>query len=254
MADISESNEIFNESPIELEEPTISLLVKLGMDPQDVSILFSKLKAFSPNYHKKILEYSGLPSEFCSNLISLLEEKNKSNLEEEQDREIQKKVSLEEDVTNMDVQSDSLETIVNQEIQNMGKSLTETAGIFDRSVEVQLEEKDEEGITEDFSVIESEEKIVNATLDVREDPQITESNLMQERTLLENDSESRKEMQEVLQQIERRFSEMSLEEQEEIMPRYIKLRTFFCKDREGTSFSCVGCLLSNSIDCPLFKP
>ena len=251
----NENNEN-NESPSELEEPIISLIVQFGKDSQEAYSLVSKLKAFSQKYHRRILEYAGLPADVCSTLLLLFREKDKiKQLENTQNQETLTKISSEgETITKGDILTDALETVGNQSFQKAEKTLNESESEFEGVVEKQLEELVEEVILEEVNEIKNEQKVVSASYDLEENIPVTENNHMQEYVSLEKDIESKEEMEEALQHIERSYSEMTPERREEIMPRYIKLKTFICKDKEVKNLFCEECLISNSIDCPLFKP
>ncbi|MFB0563974.1 MAG: hypothetical protein ACETWM_22475 [Candidatus Lokiarchaeia archaeon] len=256
MPDKRNENNENSESPSELDEPIISLIVEFGKEPQEACTLVSKLKAFSQKYHRRILEYAGLPADVCSTLLLLFREKDKTKQSEKtQNQETLTKISSEgETIINGDILTDALETVGNQSLQKAEKTLNESESEFEDVVEKQLEEIMEEVILEEVNEIKSEQEIVRASYDLEEKIPVTEHNHIQEYISLEKDIESKEEMEEVLQHIESSYSEMTPERQEEIMPRYIKLKTFICKDKEVKNLSCEECLISNSIDCPLFKP
>ncbi|MGQ9720920.1 MAG: hypothetical protein ACUVXA_06305 [Candidatus Jordarchaeum sp.] len=257
MADASsENSEICNEPRIELEELITSILVKSGMSLQDADTLCCKLKAFSPKYHSMILKYAGFPTELQSTVLSLLEKQDKTErLEEDQNPETCTELSLEEqDIASIDNQSDSLEPVVNEELQKMGKTLTESTVEIKDTVVKPSEEKIEEITTDESNIITNEEITTSTIQEVEEKKPVIKQKISQGYVPLENDIESKKEMQEVLQQIEKSFNKMILEEQEEIIPRYITLKTFLCKEKKEMDSSCIKCLINNSIDCPLFKP
>ncbi|MHA1579999.1 MAG: hypothetical protein ACTSUQ_10285, partial [Candidatus Freyarchaeota archaeon] len=72
---------ICDETPVGIEKSVVSLLVELGMEPEKAHTLVCKLKAFSPEYHGRILEYSGLPPEVQSTLLLLFEKRSIKQLE-----------------------------------------------------------------------------------------------------------------------------------------------------------------------------
>ncbi|MEM2145244.1 MAG: hypothetical protein QW279_07780 [Candidatus Jordarchaeaceae archaeon] len=111
----------------------------------------------------------------------------------------------------------------------------------DVKVEIPIDEHTQEAVTsiesqtskEGASIVEQAHTAVNASQD---------TNL-----------QSKEEIEKWLSDIENHFEEMPVEKQEEIMPRYVQLRVLTCKDKKATGPSCIGCLIGNTIDCPLFN-
>ncbi|MEM2145763.1 MAG: hypothetical protein QW279_10405, partial [Candidatus Jordarchaeaceae archaeon] len=50
------------------------------------------------------------------------------------------------------------------------------------------------------------------------------------------------------------FTEMPTETRRDVMPHYTQLKLFLCKNKKAKDSNCVGCLIQNTIDCPLYKP
>lgn len=253
MADASSRNSpTFGELPIDLKEAITSLLVKSGMSSEDADNLYCKLKAFPPKYHSIILKYAKLPTEVQSTLLSLLEEQNKpEGIEGEQTQTGAAIPPEKQDTPGIGSQSVHSEFAVSGELQNTEETLTESTLQKMNMVEKTLGEK---GITAGTANTATDKETATIVQEVKEKELLGKQKVLQEYSSLENEAESKKEMEEVLEQIEKSFGEMSLDEQEEIMPHYTKLKIFLCKDKKETDASCVKCLISETIDCPLFKP
>lgn len=224
------------------------------MSPQDADNLYCKLKAFPPKYHGMILKYAELSSEVQSAVLSLLEEQSKPEGTEE--RQIQTGATTllgEQDMASIGSQSVSPGFAVSGELQKTEGTLTESPLQKQNMVKKLLGEKIE-GITAGAVNIAAGGETATLVQKVEEKEPSGKQKVSQGYSLLEKDTESKKEMEEVLEQIEKSFSEMSLDEQEEIMPRYTKLKIFLCKDKKETDASCIKCLINETIDCPLFKP
>ena len=145
------------------------------------------------------------------------------------------------------------ETTANQNVLETETTLDESIE-NNETVKEQLEEEAEELVLEALNETIREEIASAPERTESKEILVPESVQAQKYTSLESDIESTEEIEETLHSIEQYFSDLPLEKQEEIMPRYIKLRTFLCKDKKEKDFSCVGCLIGNTIDCPLFKP
>lgn len=89
--------------------------------------------------------------------------------------------------------------------------------------------------------------------DVEEINPITEQVHIPEHASQEPRLETKEEIEKWLSNTENQFELMPVEKQEEIMPRYIQLRALICKNKKDTGPSCIGCLIGNTIDCPLFN-
>jgi hypothetical protein len=89
--------------------------------------------------------------------------------------------------------------------------------------------------------------------DAKEDSPITEQVRIPEHVSQEPRLETKEEIEKWLSNTENQFDGMPVEKQEETMPRYIQLRALVCKDKKETGPSCIGCLIGNTIDCPLFS-
>ncbi|MEM3562526.1 MAG: hypothetical protein QXR19_04815 [Candidatus Jordarchaeaceae archaeon] len=255
MADASSRNSpTFGELPIDLKEAITSLLVKSGMSTQNADNLYYKLKAFPPKYHSMILKYAELPSEVQSTVISILEEQNKPERIEGEQTQTGVATPLEEqDTVGISIKSGSPEFAVSEELQKAEETLTESTLQKENIVGNPLGEKIEGVIAEATNMAAGGE---TATIiqEEKEKKPSGKQNVFEGYSSLEKDTESKKEMEEVLGQIEKSFGEMSLDEQEEIMPHYTKLKIFLCKDKRETDASCIKCLINETIDCPLFKP
>lgn len=66
--------------------------------------------------------------------------------------------------------------------------------------------------------------------------------------------ESRAELEDWLHKTETSFTEMPTETRRDVMPHYTQLKLFLCKNKKAKDSACIGCLIQNTIDCPLFKP
>lgn len=87
----------------------------------------------------------------------------------------------------------------------------------------------------------------------KEDASISEQAHATVNTSQDMNFQNKEEIEKWLSDIENNFDEMPTEKQEETMPRYVQLRVLTCKDKKATSPSCIGCLIGNTIDCPLFN-
>ncbi|MHA1580467.1 MAG: hypothetical protein ACTSUQ_12695, partial [Candidatus Freyarchaeota archaeon] len=145
------------------------------------------------------------------------------------------------------------ETTANQNVLETETTLDESIE-NNETVKEQLEEEAEELVLEALNESIMEEIVSIPERTESREISVSEPVQAQKYTSLESYIESVEEIEETLHSIEQYFSDLPLEKQEEIMPRYIKLRTFLCKDKKEKDFSCVGCLIGNTIDCPLFKP
>ncbi|MBS7251463.1 MAG: hypothetical protein KIH08_12880 [Candidatus Freyarchaeota archaeon] len=255
MADANSRNSpTLDEPPIESKEAITSTLVKSGMSPQDADNLYCKLKAFPPKYHGMILKYAELSSEVQSTVLSLLEEQSKpERIEGEQTQTGAATPSEEQDTVGIASQSVSPEFVVKGELQKTEETLTEPTLQKENMVKKTLGEK-LKVVTAGTANIAAGGETATIVQEVKEKEPSGKQKVLQGYSSLENDAESKKEMEEVLEQIEKSFGEMSLDEQEEIMPRYAKLKIFLCKDKRETDTSCIKCLINETIDCPLFKP
>jgi len=251
----NESMKICDETPEGIEESVVSLLVELGMEPEKAHTLVCKLKAFSPEYRGRILEYSGLPPEVQSTLLLLFEKRDAKQSEYTQYEDSSVDTEIHPDVetgTSSETQT-TPETTANQNVLETETTLDESIE-NNETVKEQLEEEAEELVLEALNETIREEIASAPERTESKEILVPESVQAQKYTSLESDIESTEEIEETLHSIEQYFSDLPLEKQEEIMPRYIKLRTFLCKDKKEKDFSCVGCLIGNTIDCPLFKP
>lgn len=292
MTDTStENNEIGSSSLSRLEIASISLAVELGMDPMDAYNLICELKAFSPEYHKRMQEIAQLYLEARSALLYLLKEieKNKQ-LENTQSQETQVSHG-EETVNNVNIQSTDLETSHNlQQAETINQSIEKT-----EIPEEQIQEKAKEEILELYEITheqkKTEEKILEKLREMTqtqteaEKSDILSQDVKAETPVIEHTQEitgikpqppkedtqivgqahatvnasqeinlqNKEEIEKWLSDIENHFDEMPVEKQEETMPRYIQLRVLTCKNKKETGSSCIGCLISNTIDCPLFN-
>nr|MDO8082649.1 hypothetical protein [Candidatus Freyarchaeota archaeon] len=122
------------------------------------------------------------------------------------------------------------------------------------TIEKQLKDKAKEGKLEELNEITGKEKIVIVPYKVKEQIPGAEPNHMPGYTSPNKYFENKEMVEKWLSNTERSFSQMTLEMQEDIMPRYIQLRALTCKDKKEMSSSCIGCLIGNTIDCPLFNP
>nr|MDO8083082.1 hypothetical protein [Candidatus Freyarchaeota archaeon] len=290
-----ENKDIGNEPLTRLEIASICLLVELGFDPQDAYTLVCELKAFSPDYHRRVLECTGLYVEARFALLHLLEELERTKpLENTRNQETLTKIpSGVKAVTNANIQSVALETAVNLNPRQAEKTLNAKAEKIVETIEKPSGEKGEEKILEELRGIaqeqeKAEEKILeklreitqveekvsvsqdvkedipiaehtheevtgSVSQDVKEDIPIAEQLHIPEHTSQEIRLENKEEIERWLSNTENHFEEMPVEKQEETMPRYIQLRTLTCKDKIGVSPFCIGCLINNTIDCPLFN-
>jgi len=255
LADASSRNSpALGEPTTELKEAITSILVKSGMSPQDADNLYCKLKAFPPKYHSMILKYAELSSEVQSAVLSLLKERNKpEEIEGEQTQSGATTPLDEQDSVGIGCQSVSPGFAVGGELQKTEETLTESPLQKENIVGKPLGEKIE-GVTVEAVSMAASGETATIIQEVEEKKPSGKQKALQGYSSLEKDTISKKEMEEVLGQIEKSFSEMSLDEQEEIMPRYTKLKIFLCKDRIETDASCIKCLINKTIDCPLFKP
>ncbi|MEM3587420.1 MAG: hypothetical protein QXO71_08885 [Candidatus Jordarchaeaceae archaeon] len=89
--------------------------------------------------------------------------------------------------------------------------------------------------------------------DAKENIPATEQVNISEQVLGEVSLENKEKIKEWLNSVERSFNEMPLEKQEEVMSRYTQLRALTCKSKKEIDASCIGCLIVNTIDCPLFN-
>jgi hypothetical protein len=289
-----EDKEVGNEPLTRLEIASVCLLVELGVDPIDAYNLIYDLKEFSPQYHRRVLECTGLYVEARSALINLLREIDRTRpLDNRPSQETLKIPHGGESITKANIQTRTLEKAENLNLQQVEKPFNEKAEKIEETVEKPSEEKTEEKIleklhgmaseqakvgekileklrgitneeeTDNLSQVlkektdnlsqEVEEETVNVPQEVKEDILAAEQVPMPESTSQEIDLENREEVEKWLRNIESHFEEMPVEMQEETMPRYIQLRTHICKDKIVTDSSCIGCLIGNTIDCPLFS-
>jgi vacuolar-type H+-ATPase subunit H len=201
-----------------------------------------------------ILKYAELSSEVQSTVLSLLKERNKPEEIEGERTQTGATTPLDEqDSVDIGCQSVSPRFAVGGELQKMEETLTESLLQKENIVGKPQGEKIE-GVTVEAVNRAASGETATIIQEVEEKKPSGKQKALQGYSSLEKDTEGRKEMEEVLEQIEKSFSEMSLDEQEEIMPRYTKLKIFLCKDRIETDASCIKCLINETIDCPLFKP
>lgn len=89
---------------------------------------------------------------------------------------------------------------------------------------------------------------------VREDttagPPVSSPVYTQQQTVPENKGE----IEEWLYRTETSFTEMPTETRRDVMPHYTQLKLFLCKNKKVKDSNCIGCLIQNTIDCPLYKP
>lgn len=120
--------------------------------------------------------------------------------------------------------------------------------------EKQLKESAKEEKLVNLKEIGDKEKIVIVPYRAKEKILSSEPNQMPGYTSPRNYFENREMVEKWLSNTEHSFNKMSLEMQEKIIPRYTQLRTIICREKKEMSSSCMGCLIGNTIDCPLFNP
>ncbi|WXG39798.1 MAG: hypothetical protein WED07_03065 [Candidatus Freyarchaeum deiterrae] len=284
---IVEDKEVGNEPLTRLEIASVCLLVELGIDPIDAYNLIYELKEFSPEYHGRILECTGLYIEARSALLNILKEIDKTKpLENTRNQETFTKIPYGgKAITKANIQTGAVETEAYGNLQQAEKTFNKKAEKIEVTVEKQPVEKVEK-ILEELRKLKQEQETVsvpqevkqeaisvpqevkqeaisvpqevkqetvNVSQDVKVDIPPAEQVPIPESASQEIDLDNKEEIEKWLRNTESRFEEMPVEMQEETMSRYIQLRTNICKDKMGTDSSCIGCLIGNTIDCPLFN-
>jgi hypothetical protein len=67
------------------------------------------------------------------------------------------------------------------------------------------------------------------------------------------DPKNKEEIEEWLQKTEYCFNELEPKTQEEVMINYTQLKAFLCREKKERNFLCTGCLVQNTLVCPLCK-
>ncbi len=97
------------------------------------------------------------------------------------------------------------------------------------------------------------ERTVTISHSVRRDTSANEpiniSGNTSEVTALKN----RKDIEEWLRRTEVCFNDLDFKTQEEVMLNYTQLKAFLCKDKKEKDYTCMVCLIKDTIDCPLYK-